>query len=80
MVSRSPLHTLWGLHGTPISVITKRTWRSLFADNLFGRAAELGFSFLFALFPTIFSASSILRLIARSASQIYEDLLDIYRW
>ena len=75
MVSRSPLHTLWGLHGTAISVIAKRTWRSVFADNLFGRAAELGFYFLFALFPTIFSASSILGLIARSASQIYEDLL-----
>jgi membrane protein len=75
MVSRSPLRTLWGLHGTAISVIAKRTWRSVFADNLFGRAAELGFYFLFALFPTIFSASSILGLIARSASQIYEDLL-----
>jgi membrane protein len=75
MVSRSPLHTLWGLHGTAISVIAKRTWRSVFADNLLGRAAELGFYFLFALFPTLFSASSILGLIARSASHIYEDLL-----
>src|SRR5246127_1917174 len=75
MVSRSPLHTLWGLHGTAISVIAKRTWRSVFADNLFGRAAELGFYFLFALFPTLFSASSILGLIARSASHIYEALL-----
>src|SRR5258708_28256494 len=75
MVSRSPLHTLWGLHGTAISVIAKRTWRSVFADNLLGHAAEVGFYFFFALFPTLFSASSILGLIARSASHIYEKLL-----
>ena len=40
-----------------------------------GRSAELGFYFLFALFPTLFSASSLLGLAARSASTIYIDLL-----
>jgi membrane protein len=39
------------------------------------RSAELGFYFLFALFPTLFSASSLLGLAARSASTIYDDLL-----
>ena len=47
----------------------------MFADNLLGRSAELGFYFLFALFPTLFSASSLLGLAARSASAIYIDLL-----
>jgi membrane protein len=75
MVSRSPLHSLWGLHGTGVGVIAKRTWESLLADNLLGRAAELAFYFFFALFPTLFSASSILGLIAQSASHIYEQLL-----
>src|SRR5215472_1280616 len=75
LVSLSPLHSLWGLHGIPISVIARRTWKSFLADNLLGRAAELGFFFLFALFPTLFSASSILGLAARSASSIYEKLL-----
>jgi membrane protein len=45
-------------------------------DRIFGRAAELGFYFLFALFPTLFSASSILGLAARSAHQFYDRLLD----
>jgi membrane protein len=45
-------------------------------DRIFGRAAELGFYFLFALFPTLFSASSILGLAARSAPHIYDRLLD----
>jgi membrane protein len=44
-------------------------------DRLFGRAAELAFYFLFALFPTLFSASSILGMAARSADQIYDKLL-----
>ena len=48
----------------------------MFADRLFGHAAELGFYFLFALFPTLFSTSSILGLAARSADQIYDRLLD----
>jgi len=75
LVSLSPLYSLWGLHGTSISVIARRTWKSFLADNLLGRAAELGFYFLFALFPILFSASSILGLIAGSASHIYEALL-----
>lgn len=48
----------------------------MLADRLFGHAAELGFYFLFALFPTLFSASSILGLAARSAARIYDRLLD----
>jgi len=48
----------------------------MFLDRIFGRAAELGFYFLFALFPTLFSASSILGLAAQSAHQFYDRLLD----
>jgi membrane protein len=75
-VSRSPLHSLWNLEGVPVRTIARRTWRSLLADNLLGRAAELAFFFLFALFPTLFSASSILGLAAQSASSIYYKLLE----
>ena len=75
-VSRSPLRSLWNLQGVPVKVVAARTWRALLADNLLGRAAELAFYFLFALFPTLFSASSILGLAARSASTIYMRLLE----
>lgn len=74
-VSRSPLRSLWNLQGIPPRIVLKRTWKAMFADNLLGRAAELGFYFLFALFPTLLSASSILGLAARSASTIYVKLL-----
>lgn len=74
-VSRSPLRSLWNLEGVPVRVIVKHTWSSLIEDNLVGRAAELGFYFLFALFPSLFTATSLLGLAARSASHIYYSLL-----
>jgi membrane protein len=74
-VSWRPLHSLWDLQGIPISVIAKRTWNSTWNDDLFGSAAELGYWFLFALFPTLVSASSIIGLAARHASENYVRLL-----
>ena len=59
-----------------MGVVAIRTWKSILTDRLFGRAAELGFYFLFALFPTLFCASSILGLAARSANQFYDKLLN----
>src|ERR1700728_2852010 len=80
-VPRSPLRSRWIIgsgsvfQGVPVRVVATRTWNSMIADRLFGHAAELGFYFLFALFPTLFSASSILGLVARSASQFYDRIL-----
>lgn len=74
-VSWRPLHSLWDLQGVPVREIAKRTWNSMFNDNLFGGAAELGYWFLFALFPTLVSASAIVGLAARSAAENYDRLL-----
>ena len=75
LVSRSPLQSLWNLEGIPVRVIAKHAWTSFLADNLVGRAAELGFFFIFALFPSLFTANALLGLAARSASHIYYSLL-----
>ena len=56
--------------------MTLRVWRALLADRVFGCAAELGFYFLFALFPTLFCAGSLLGFAARSAHQISDRLLE----
>jgi membrane protein len=74
-MSWRPLRSLWDLQGVPVSVIVKRTWNSLFTDNIFGGAAELGYWFLFALFPTLVSASAIIGLAARQAAENYDRLL-----
>jgi len=75
-VSQWPLRSLWNLQGFNARKLGTRIWSSIVADRIFGHSAELGFYFLFALFPTLLSASSILGLAARSAHQIYAHLLD----
>jgi membrane protein len=79
-VSRSPLRDLWNLQGVSAGRIARQTVKSTLHDNLLSRAAELGFYFLFALFPTLVCASSILGLAARSASDIYASLLQYLNW
>lgn len=75
-VSNSPLHSLWDFQGVSPTVVMKRTAKAFMDDNLLSRAAELGYYFLFALFPTLVSVSAILGLAARSATQVYIKLLD----
>jgi membrane protein len=75
LTQRSP-RSLWNLQGLSLWAVGRRIWTSILADRLLGRAAELGFYFLFALFPTLFSASSILGLAAKSGPEIYDKLLN----
>jgi len=74
-VSRSQLGSLWNFEGTPVMVVLKRTAKAFVDDDLVSRAAELGFFFLFAIFPMLICASSIVGLAARSASTFYDRLL-----
>lgn len=70
------MESLWNLQGVPLRLVATRTWKALIEDKVFGHAAELGFYFLFALFPTLLCASSLLGLAARSAYKFYDKLLD----
>src|ERR1700761_2409256 len=75
-VSHSPVHNLWDFQGTSFKVVMQRTFKSFIDDNLVSRAAELGYYFLFALFPTLVFASSIMGLAAKSASAVYNSMLE----
>lgn len=74
-VSRSPLHNMWDFQGASAWTILKRTASSFMDDNLLSRAAELGYYFLFALFPTLVFASSILGIAAKKADVVYVAML-----
>jgi membrane protein len=75
VVSHSPLESLWSLQGVPARELARRTWNSLIQDRVFGHAAELGFYFLFSLFPTLFCAGAVIGLAARSAHDVYLHIL-----
>jgi len=70
-----PISSLWDLEGLSLRELARRTWNSTWNDNIFGSAAELGYWFLFALFPTLVSASSIIGLAVRHGAEDYGHLL-----
>ena len=74
-VANSPLKNLWSFQGISPKAVFKRTFTAFNDDNLVSRAAELGYYFLFALFPTLVCASAIVGLVARSAADVYLKLL-----
>ncbi len=76
LVALSPAKSLWDLRDVSIRDIASRTWKAMLEDRLFSIAAELGFYFLFALFPALICASTILGLMAQSAASIYSRLLE----
>ena len=75
LLSRWSQRGRWKTHGSGTVAFAMGTWKCVLQDRLLGRAAELAFYFLFALFPTLFSASSILGLVAQSASHFYDEIL-----
>ena len=75
-VAHFPVANLWDFQGTSALTILKRTFHSFTEDNLLSRAAELGYYFLFALFPTLVGASAIVGLVAQRASGLYLQLLN----
>ena len=76
-VGASPIRNLWNLQGVAPLAVAKRTWHSFLEDNLASRAAELGYYFLFALFPTLLSASAIFGLVVRRGD-LYVKLLNYF--
>ena len=74
-VNHSPLHNLWDFQGVAPWTVAKRTYDSFNDDNLLSRAAELGYYFLFALFPTLLTVSAVFGLVLRNG-KLYERLLN----
>ncbi len=75
-VAHSPIKNLWSFQGVSPKIVFKRTFTAFNDDNLVSRAAELGYYFLFALFPTLVCASAIVGIVARSAADVYVKLLE----
>ncbi len=54
----------------------KELYAAVTRDDLTGRAAQLAYYFFFALFPMLIAASALLGVIAKSASNLNEQLLN----
>ena len=60
--------SLWRLGGLSWVALAKRVWNEVQEDNVFGRAAELSYYFLLALFPFLIFLTSIIGLVLGSGT------------
>jgi membrane protein len=68
--------SLWKLGGLSWSELGKRVWSEVQEDNVFGRAAELSYYFLLALFPFLIFITSIIGMILGSGTGTRHTLFD----
>ncbi|HEX7334255.1 MAG TPA: YihY/virulence factor BrkB family protein [Pyrinomonadaceae bacterium] len=60
--------SLWKLGGLSWRELGKRVWSEIQEDNVFGRAAELSYYFLLALFPFLIFLTSVIGMILGSGT------------
>src|SRR5688572_15211190 len=68
--------SLWKLGGLSWRDLGKRVWSEIQEDNVFGRAAELSYYFLLALFPFLIFLTSVIGLILGSGTGTRHALFD----
>lgn len=66
--------SLWKLGGLSAKELGKRVWGEMQRDDVFGRAAQLSYYFLLALFPLLIFLTSVIGLVIGSKSWIYQNL------
>jgi len=62
------MRSLWALRNISWFQLAKRVWNELDKDRVFGRAAELSYYFLLALFPLLIFLTSVIGIIMGSGS------------
>src|SRR6516165_10272143 len=70
--------SLWSLGGLTVSQLGRSVFDEILANNVLGRAAELAFYFLFALFPLILIVVTSFGLFAADRIELQNDLLSYF--
>src|SRR6202008_4603922 len=68
--------SLWKLGGLGWRELAKRVWSEVQGDNVFGRAAELSYYFLLALFPFLIFLTSVIGVVLGSGTGTRHALFD----
>jgi membrane protein len=68
--------SLWKLGGLGWRELGKRVWTEVQNDNVFGRAAELSYYFLLALFPFLIFLTSVIGIVLGSGTGTRHTLFD----
>jgi membrane protein len=70
--------SIWKLGGLTLWQLTRKVLHGIVEDDLFGRASELAFSFLLALFPSLLFMLVIFAQFASRSSQLQSSLLSYF--
>jgi membrane protein len=70
------MKSLWALRNISWSELAKRVWNEINDDRVFGRAAELSYYFLLALFPLLIFLTSVIGLVLGSGTGTRHALFD----
>ena len=70
--------SLWKLGGLTPGQLGRAVFEEIDANNVFGRAAELAFYFLFALFPLIFLMMTLFGLFASHSAELQNEFLSSF--
>jgi membrane protein len=68
--------SLWKLGDVTLKTFAKRVWREIQKDDVFGRAAQLSYYFLLALFPLLIFLTSLIGIIVGSVTAIRQNLFN----
>ena len=66
----------WKLGGLTSKQLLLKTWNSVLADDVLGRAGQLAYFFFFAVFPLIVFVSSMIGVVAGPNSTFVNSLMD----
>lgn len=66
--------SLWKLHGLSPLAVLKRVWSEIQEDDVFGRAAQLSYYFLLALFPLLIFLTSVIGIALGSEASLRQSL------
>lgn len=67
--------SMWKLGNLTWKALAKRVWHEMNEDDVFGRAAQLSYFFLLALFPLLLFLMTLLGLFAEAGSELRQSLL-----
>lgn len=68
--------SLWKLGGLTLKDLAKNVWQEIQKDDVFGRAAQLAYYFLLALFPLLLFLTSVIGLIMGKDSGLRQSLFN----
>jgi membrane protein len=66
--------SLWKLYGLSLKALLKRVWSEIQQDDVLGRAAQLSYYFLLALFPLLIFLTSVIGIVLGTGSGLRRSL------